>query len=167
MTRIFFVLLTAITVTGCVATAPITQPPVTMRFSSAESRANVTGLDSVIIRTRLRQGDTSAELASVPCRLNGPGFEARFTTPAILELPILDNAAPQVALSCRFDGETKSTTLVATNISEEERREAREDALDDLEDGDASARLVLLLNLRSRRGPDTFRYPDRTLTFRR
>ena len=156
--------------TACVATAPITQAPIQMNFANPARAQAVTGVDSVIVRSRLRTDETTAELAAVPCRLSGPGYSARFTTPAIVELPVFRNTAPQLALSCSYDGETKSTSINAENISAKERREARQKALEELSEGDRSGVSVLLaiqLGNRGRRGFDEFRYPDRTFTFRR
>ncbi|MEL6916041.1 MAG: hypothetical protein AAFP13_16215 [Pseudomonadota bacterium] len=141
-----------------------------MAFADDVRQASVTGLDTVIVRNRLNTGEETAELASVPCRLNGPGYGADFTTPAAVELPLFGNTAPQLSLSCTFRGETQARTLTATNISERERREARRRALDDLsEDGRSGARVLLTLNFDRRRGRgfDAFRYPDTTFTFRR
>jgi len=154
---------------GCVATAPITQAPIKMQFQDPNRQSQITGFDTATVRTRLSENDTRAELGSVPCRLSGPGYDARFSTPAVLELPLFGNTAPQVTLSCTFDGETRSRTLSARNVSEEERREARRPALDDLrEDENSRLRIVLSLRLQSsRRGFDEFRYPDTSFTFRR
>ncbi|MEM6727784.1 MAG: hypothetical protein AAF618_04730, partial [Pseudomonadota bacterium] len=118
---------------------------------------------------RLRTEDSSGELAAVPCRLSGPGYSAAFATPAIVELPVFGNDAPQLALSCRYDRETQSRRLTAQNLSEEERRRERERLLDDLrENGDGLGVAVTIgLSTRRDRGFDTFAYPSTTFTFRR
>ncbi|MEM1101867.1 MAG: hypothetical protein AAGH73_10105 [Pseudomonadota bacterium] len=155
---------------ACVATAPITQAPIQMRFTNDIREASVTGIDTVIVRNRLRTGDTRAELSAVPCQLTGPGYAAQFTTPAAVQLPLFRNTAPQLALSCTYQGETQTRTLTAANISERERREARRRALEDPEeDGVSGTRILLSLNFDRRREGrfDVFRYPDATFTFRR
>ncbi|MEO1796465.1 MAG: hypothetical protein AAFR53_05565 [Pseudomonadota bacterium] len=157
---------------GCVATAPITQPPVTMTFADPARQVSVTGLDTITVRNRLRTDDTTGELAGVPCRLNGPGYTARFVSPATLELPLFGNTAPQLALSCTFEGETKSTTLAARNVSEAARREARQRALEDLAERDGSfVSASIFLDLSSQRrgsnGFDEFEYASTSFTFRR
>lgn len=155
---------------GCVATAPITQPPVSMSFQNASRAAQATGLEPVTVRARLSANDEIAELASVPCQLNGPGYSARFVTPAVLELPIFGNTAPQVSLSCTYGGETRTRSLRATNVSELERRKAREKALDELrEEGRSGASIFLTIGLGQRgpRGFDEFDYPDTAFLFRR
>ncbi|MEM9349949.1 MAG: hypothetical protein AAGA47_06785 [Pseudomonadota bacterium] len=154
---------------GCVATAPITQAPVQMSFATEERRNAVTGLDTATVRARLIEDDTSAEIVRVPCRVSGPGYSATFVTPAAVEFPLFRNTAPQVTLSCSYDGETQTRTLNASNISERERREARRRILDDLDDGHRSSVGLLLAYNTSfrRRGFDEFDYPGATFRFRR
>ncbi|MCH2078521.1 MAG: hypothetical protein MK180_16880 [Rhodobacteraceae bacterium] len=155
---------------GCVATAPITQPPVKMSFQSSDRAGKVTGVETVTVHTRLATSDHTAEVAAVPCRLSGPGYSATFQTPAILELPLFGNTAPQLSLSCAYDGETRSRALTATNVSAQERREARKEAIEELSEEGASGTSVLLSIGFGRRGPrgfDEFDYPNTTFTFRR
>ncbi|MEM9436456.1 MAG: hypothetical protein AAGA15_05390 [Pseudomonadota bacterium] len=154
---------------GCVPMAPITQSPVQMSFATEERQNAVTGLDTATVRARLLADDTSAEIVRVPCRVSGPGYSATFVTPAAVEFPLFRNTAPQVTLSCSYDGETQTRTLNARNVSERERREARRRLLDDLEDGDRSGVSLLLAYNTSfrRRGFDEFDYPESTFRFRR
>lgn len=165
--RLLWVILPAL-LAGCAPKAPITQAPVQMSFVDKTRSASVIGIDAIEVRTRLNQNDETVELAGVPCRLSGPGYSASFVTPAAVELPIFRQNAPQLSLSCRYEDETRTQALRARNITEEQRREARRRALDDLDDDDGGFRVLLSLDLsRSRRGFDQFRYSDTTFTFRR
>jgi len=159
----------ALTIAGCTAKAPISQAPVAMNFSNAARQAAVTGLNVSEVRARLRTDDGRAELRGVPCRLTGPGYTANFTTPAALQLPVFGNTAPQLALSCQYEGETRTTTISARNLTQERRDEARRDFLDRLSDGDGDGVNVgVRINLSFPRRPggfDEFRYEDETLTF--
>lgn len=154
---------------GCVATAPITQDPVKMTFATQEREAAVTGLDTATVRARLLENDTSAEIARVPCRISGPGYSATFVTPAAVEFPVFQNTAPQVTLSCSYDGETQTRTLNARNESERERQELRRRIINDFDDGyNSSVGLLLSFDLTNRRrGFDEFDYPETTFRFRR
>ena len=155
---------------GCVATAPITQPPVKVAFQSPDRVGQVTGVETVTVRARLTTNDQTAEVAAVPCRLSGPGYGATFQTPAVVELPLFGNTAPQLSLSCSYDGETRSRALRATNVSEQERREARREAFDDLrEEGASGLNVLLSVGFRRRGAPgfDEFDYPNTTFKFRR
>ena len=157
-------------VAGCVATAPITQPPVKVSFQSPDRAGEVTGVETITVRTRLATTDQTAEIAAVPCRLSGPGYGMTFQTPAVIELPLFGNTAPQLSLSCSYDGETRSRALRATNVSAEERREARREAIEELRDEGASGLSVLVNIGFGRSGPrgfDEFDYPNTTFTFRR
>ena len=157
------------TLAACSPQAPITQPPVAMAFLSAEKERAVTGIDTVTVRARLRQDRETTELTGVPCVLDGPSYTASFRTPATLNLPVFGNTAPQVALSCRYDGESRAVTLVARNLSEQERQENRNRVLAEI--GEDGTRLSALINIdltpRRPRGFDTFAYPDQSFTFRR
>ncbi|MEM1374204.1 MAG: hypothetical protein AAGF78_07475 [Pseudomonadota bacterium] len=141
-----------------------------MSFQSPSRAAAATGLEPATVRARLATNDQTAEIAAVPCQLNGPGYSARFVTPAVLDLPIFGSTAPQVSLSCTFEGETRTRALRATNVSELERRKARERALDELrEEGRSGASVLLTIGLGQRgpRGFDEFDYPDTAFVFRR
>ncbi|MEM1235639.1 MAG: hypothetical protein AAGI10_01630 [Pseudomonadota bacterium] len=152
---------------ACTAKAPITQPPVEMSFAETERTKAITGVDTVNIRARLRTGNQSAELANVPCRLSGPGFSAQFLTPASVELPVFGNTAPQLALSCEYEGETKSSSLNARNVSEDQRREDLRRAYDRRYWPGGGVFIGVQFSRRGPDGFDIFRYPDRTLTFNR
>ncbi|MEM1234973.1 MAG: hypothetical protein AAGH70_12690 [Pseudomonadota bacterium] len=155
---------------GCVATAPITQPPVAVSFQSTERTETITGVETVTVRARLQKSDQLAELGAVPCRLSGPGYTAAFRTPAVLELPLFGNNAPQLSLSCTFEGETKTRALRAINVSERQRREARRRFLNDLDDRHVSGARIFLgigLNRTGRGGFDEFNYPNTAFTFQR
>ncbi|MEM8592992.1 MAG: hypothetical protein AAGF13_10740 [Pseudomonadota bacterium] len=161
-------LLIALFVAGCTANAPITQDPVRVAFADQRLRAQVTGIDSIFVRTRLESGGTMGELASVPCRISGPGYDASFVTPVILELPTFARAAPTLSLSCRFEGETKTRALKAINLTERKRRNLEFRARQQLIERDFRDLFYFRLELaKLRRFPDDLIYPNTTFTFAR
>ncbi|MEO0484952.1 MAG: hypothetical protein AAF092_03445 [Pseudomonadota bacterium] len=154
---------------ACAPRAPITQPPVAVTFLKESAQSAQTGVDTTTVRTRLRQDGQTTELVGVPCILDGPNYTARFQTPATLTLPLFGNTAPQVALSCRYDGESRSVALRARNLSEEERRANRDRVIAEISESGARVSALLNFDLTPRRpqGFDTFSYPDQSFTFRR
>ncbi len=154
---------------GCVSSAPISQAPIDMNFANQSRETASTGIETSIIRARLRTNGQTAELANVPCRVTGPGYAASFTTPAALQLPLFGNTAPQLSLACTYQGETQTRSLNARNISEAQRREAREQLLEDIrENGEGlSAHIMVQLGSRRASGFDEFDYRNTSFTFRR
>ena len=164
----YFVLFAGLVAAACTPKAPITQEPIGMLFSSAEQQSKVTGLDLVEVRARVRTEDETLELGGVPCRVNGPGYAADFVTPAAVQLPLFGNTAPQLVVTCRYEGEVQTKSLRARNISAEERREQQRRLLDDLQDGESRASVFVRINIPRRPGGfDEFRYNDGTFTFGR
>ncbi|MEM9855534.1 MAG: hypothetical protein AAF841_13965 [Pseudomonadota bacterium] len=159
----------SLSICACAPRAPVTEPAVSIAFASPAREAAATSFDTVTIRARLVEGDMRGELRGAPCRIQGPGYDARFVTPAILNLPVFGNDAPALALSCRYENETRSLTLRAVNLSEKARRDARREALDDIREDGGGLAVIVTLGLPRRDAPgfDAFDYPDQSITFRR
>lgn len=68
------------------------------------------------------------EVKGVACQLNGRGYSARFTTPAVVLVPEYGQASPLPTVTCKLDGQTVSVKSKLQNRTEVETTGALLDA---------------------------------------
>lgn len=89
-----------------------------VEFVSKTAQEGIVGFRATSIRVS-RDGNSSIPAS---CDLAGDGFEAKFTTPAVVNLPSFGKQTKPVKLECLVGDETHSYTAEAKNISAENRK---------------------------------------------
>lgn len=105
-------LLSVVSLSACVNQSEITSPAVQYR---AIKNLNAVGSSLITVRTKIKSGDKTSELLGAACNLQADGFSAKFTTPAKVVIPNLQERMPVANLTCTHDGKSKSVALEPLN----------------------------------------------------
>jgi len=109
MHRVALILLAIATIAGCTERMEIAQAPVEVQRNTNFVSENYVGNDTATFRSYFAKneetGEKRSEFSGAACQIKGPGYAARFTTPAIVNLPDYDFYSQPVTGSCTT-GET-------------------------------------------------------------
>ena len=116
--KTYAAVLSALVLTACgPSTTPITTAPVQVSHSTTRPVQRYE-----IVPARAVMFDASGkrvELAGVPCRLNGAGLAAAYTTPANLNIPIYGPNSSTVSVGCSHEGKTVQKVVGPVNKTRE------------------------------------------------
>lgn len=145
----FLPLLAIITACDSIGGAPITTPPVEVKFDADPGRPPAK-LDAVTIRTyKFREG----EVVGASCVLNGTGYSSSFTTPAVVQLPLFLGRTDDAFVRCSNNQGAGQAVLEAENLSAPENEGLT------ISTGTAGTRVSALFSIRNR-AKDRFNYPS-------
>ncbi|MGV6840670.1 MAG: hypothetical protein ACWA40_10805 [Planktomarina sp.] len=141
---------------GCGA-PPVTTPPVAVQFSPPQNAAKVDSYDMITVRTVTGQFTKRQTVEGAACDIYGPDYTARFTSPAIVQLPLYRGDTSDVRVVCKanVNGVQKSdaATIPATNLS------APDDEGITLRTGTSGTSIEAVFSIRDK-SRDRFDYPS-------
>jgi len=94
-----------VSTTACSTPMEITEPAVSMNASAAFDQERVKGTTSLLVRSYAQKPDAKqasnrVEVGNANCLAKGPGFSARFQTPAELRVPVLKSRPEPMEIDC-------------------------------------------------------------------
>jgi len=89
-----------------------------VEFVSKNAQQGIVGFRATSFRVS-KDGNSSIPAA---CEIEGVGFNAKFTTPALVNLPSYGKDTKPIQLACMVDEKPYSRTLKPKNISAENRK---------------------------------------------
>lgn len=113
-------LLSACTLSACMQYTEITTPPQPVNYTSGSVARAVTGTTETEIRTvrsGAATGGNDTEFSGANCKLQGRGFEAQVTSPAIVLLPTFNGSADPLTMTCAANGQTVATVSNPRNLT--------------------------------------------------
>lgn len=94
---------------ACAERSPITTPPVAVTPTGNPVLRGVVGFEP----TELRSRKDRKEVSGASCDIQGVGFTAKATTPAMINLPDQKSHSQPVVTTCTLGGETRTVSSEA------------------------------------------------------
>lgn len=119
----------ALTLTACETAEQITTPPVNVTFTGNPRITQIAGYSTVTVRSQETNADgRMVEFRGAECEMQGSGFRASFTTPAVVNMPDAQSQTRPVTVTCRSGNRSVSTVAHPYNFDSERNLAAGEGA---------------------------------------
>lgn len=102
---------------GCTTPAKITQAPISYSKARSFDTKSFKSDTSFVVRTLTKSSGSKAEITGVPCKFQGQGFSATFTSPAVVTAPNFGKKTPTTTLSCTYNEETVNSENKPFNLT--------------------------------------------------
>ncbi len=112
MTRSYLLLLTILSLTGCVPDE-ISTPPVDVTLKAAGNIARPNHISSLKVRVYENVGVNRVwieERTGVSCQISSPFYSVKASTPARIKVPTYGTQTPNFTTTCTYKGETLETS---------------------------------------------------------
>ena len=115
----FIIFVSTVALIGCAPVKGIDEKGITAVFTNESAKSFVAGFQPAEVSVTRDGSDLMAS-----CELTSSKYAAKFTTPAIVNIPAYSQGAVNAVLTCTDEGETKSATFAPLNLSKKARTDS-------------------------------------------
>lgn len=103
---------------GCTAQMPVETPPIDVTYTQKAASQGIVKFANPTLRTQRFGADGKrSEISGVACKLQGSGFNASYTTPAIVRIPMKAGPPSSLVVTCNDGTNTRTQSYGATNLT--------------------------------------------------
>lgn len=98
--RILIAAGTLLALAGCMASVPVTQPPVNVAVKSSSANRPIFGFTEPVVRSFIKEDGNRKEVAGARCKLDSAEFSTTLITPSIVRMPIVKGQPTAMSITC-------------------------------------------------------------------